>query len=137
MIIELAALNWLAIALCVAIGQIILTVWFAALFAEPWAKAYGAADKTQHAAEIPMYTYGVGLVCMILLTLGLATLRNALGITGFASGLSMGLFVALAFCCATAVPGYAFLRRWPALILAIAPQVIVIVALSIILSVWV
>ncbi len=136
MIIDLAALNWLAILACVVLGQIILTVWFAVLVAEPWAKAYGAADKAQHAAEIPMYTYGIGLLCTILLSIGLATLGNALNVTGIAGGLSMGLFVSIFFCLATAIPGYAFLRRWPALVLAIAPQVIVILVMSAVLAIW-
>lgn len=137
MMIDFAALNWWAILLCVVVGQILLTVWFAVLVADPWAKAYGVTDKFQHTSEIPMYTYGIGLICMILLAFGLATLRNALNITGVSGGLFMGLFVSMVFCIATAVPGYAFLRRWSALVLAIFPQVIVILVLSTILSTWV
>ena len=51
--INLGAVNWLAIFACVVVGQVFLTVWFVPLFGEPWAKAYGAADKKQHAKEIP------------------------------------------------------------------------------------
>lgn len=137
MMMDFGALNWWAILACVVIGQILLTVWFVVIVADPWAKAYGAKDKAQHTAEVPMYTYGVGLACMIVLAIGLATLRNALNVTGLMGGLSMGLFVSVAFCLATAIPGYAFLRRWSALVLAITPQVIVVLVVSAVLSVWV
>lgn len=137
MMVEFAALNWWAIIAGVVIGQVVLTLWFAVLFAEPWAKVYGAVDKAQHAAEVPPYTYGIGLLCMVLLTVGLAVLRSALGVSGFANGLSMGLFVAIMFCLATAVPGYAFLKRWSALKLAIAPQFIVIIVISILHAMWI
>lgn len=136
MALDLAGINWLAILVCVIVGQIVLTVWFAVVFADPWARVYGVADKKQHAAEVPKYTYGIGLACMIALTLGLAILQKNLGVTTLGGGLSSGIFVALMFCVATALPGYAFLRRWPAFALAIAAQVVVILILSLILAVW-
>jgi hypothetical protein len=136
MTLDLAGLNWLAILACIVAGQIVLTVWFAVIFADPWAKAYGVADKAQHTAEVPKYTYGIGLVCMALLTLGLAIFQKNLGITGVSDGLSSGLFVAVMFCVATVLPGYAFLRRWSAFILAISAQIVVILVLSVILAVW-
>lgn len=137
MIFDFAGLNWLAVLACVVLGQVVLTVWFAVIFSEPWAKAYGAADKAQHTAEVPMYTYGIGLACMVLLTLGLAILQKNLGVSGIAGGLSVGIFVAVMFCVATAMPGYAFLRRWSAFVLAIAAQILVILLNSVILAVWV
>ena len=83
-----------------------------------------------------MYTYGIGLGCMILLTLGLAILQKNLGVSGIGGGLSTGLFVAVMFTVATALPGYAFLKRWSAFTLAIAAQVVVILILSVILAAW-
>jgi len=130
------SLNWFAILVCVVIGQAFLTVWFLALFGEPWAKAYGAADKKAHANEVPGYTYAIGLVCMILLTLGLAVLQRGLAVASLGDGLTLGLFVSVSFCIATALPGYAFLRRWSAFFLAIGAQVVLIMILSAILSVW-
>ena len=129
-------LNWLAILACVIIGQIVLTVWFAVIFKQPWAEAYGVDDPAQHTREVPGYTYGVGLACMILLTLGLALFQSALGVRGVGAGIGFGVAVALFFCVATALPGYAFLRRWSAGKLAIASQCVVILILSIILAVW-
>jgi hypothetical protein len=134
--IEFGGLNWLAILACVIVGQIVLTVWFAVIFADPWAKAYGAADKAQHTAEVPMYTYGIGLVCMILLSVGLAVLQKSLGVATIGQGIATGLYVAVMFCVATALPGYAFLRRWSAFQLAIGAQVTVILILSVILAAW-
>lgn len=137
MVLDLAGINWLAVLVCVVVGQVVLTVWFAVVFADPWARAYGVADKKQHAADVPMYTYGIGLACMIALTLGLAILQRNLGVSSLGGGLSSGVFVALMFCVATALPGYAFLRRWSAFGLAISAQVVVILILSVILAVWI
>jgi cation transport ATPase len=125
------SLNWLAIIACV-----VLPVGFASRVGAPWAKAYGAADKKSHAREVPGYTYAVGLLCMILLTVGLAVLQRGLAVASLGDGLTLGLFVAVAFCIATALPGYAFLRRWSAFFLAIGAQIILIMILSAILSVW-
>lgn len=136
MAFDFGNLNWLAILLSVVIGQVFLTVWFAVLFADPWAKAYGAADKAEHAKDIPAYTYGIGLACMILLTLGLALFQQNLGVQSFGAGLSSGFFVALFFVLATALPGYAFLKRLDAAAIAISSQFVLILILSSILAVW-
>lgn len=133
---NLGNLNWFAIAACIVVGQVFLTVWFLVLFGEPWARAYGVADKQQHAKEIPGYTYGIGLVCVIGLTLGLATLQRSLGINSLAAGIQFGIFIAAFFCIATALPGYAFLRRWSAASMAIGSQATLIVILSLILALW-
>ena len=129
-------LNWLAIVTCVVVGQIFLTVWFVALFGEPWAKAYGAADKAQHTKEIPGYTYAIGVVCTFLVTFGLAVIQRTLGVEGAGAGFLLGLWIALHFCIATALPGYAFLKRWSAFFLAIGSQTALILIVSVILAVW-
>ena len=134
--LDFGNLNWLAIIACVVLGQIFLTIWFAVIFADPWARAYGASDKKQHADEIPAYTYGIGLACMIILTLGLALFQRAIGVTTLAAGLGSGFIVALCFCAATAIPGYAFLKRWNAAMLAISSQFALILILSAVLAVW-
>ena len=126
-------INWIAILACVIAGQVFLTLWFAVLFGEPWAKAYGAADKAQHTKEIPGYTYGIGALCVLLVSLGLAVLQKALVTTTLGGAIGLGVFVAIHFCIATAVPGYAFLRRWSACALAVGSQVVLIVLLSVIL----
>ncbi len=136
MLFDFGGLNWLAILVSVIVGQVFLTVWFAVIFADPWAKAYGAADKAEHTKQIPGYTYGVGLACMILLTIGLALLQQGLGVTTFGAGLGSGLMVAICFGVATALPGYAFLKKWDAALLAIGSQVVLILILSVILAVW-
>lgn len=133
---NLGSLNWFAILACVVVGQVFLTVWFLVLFGEPWAKAYGAADKQQHTKEIPGYTYAIGAACVLLLSLGLAVLQQNLGIQTVGGGLMLGLVIALHFSIATALPGYAFLKRWNAFFLAIGSQTILIVILSVILAVW-
>lgn len=136
MTLDFGDLNWLAILLSVVIGQIVLTVWFAVLFADPWAKAYGAADKAEHAKDIPAYTYGIGVACMILLTVGLALFQQNIGVQSLAGGLASGLFVALFFALASALPGYAFLKKLDAAAIAIGSQCVVILIVSSILAIW-
>ena len=133
---SLEHLNWAAIGVSVVVGQIVLTVWFTALFGAPWARAYGAADQKQHTKEVPGYTYAIGVGCTLLLTLGLAVLEAALGVSTAAEGLGTGLFVAVCFTTATALPGYAFLRRWSAFFLAIGSQTVLILLVSLILASW-
>lgn len=130
------SINWLAILACVVVGQVFLTIWFVAIFGEPWAKAYGAADKKQHTKEIPGYTYGIGALCVFLLSVGLAALQSGLQVAGAVDGLVTGGTIALCFCISTAVPGYAFLKRWNAGVLAIGSQSVLILILSTILAVW-
>lgn len=130
-------INWAAVAVCFVVGQAYLTLWFLVIFGEPWAKAYHP-DKTkaEHGKEIPGYTYGIGAICMITLILGIALLQTALQITSLGSGLSLAAFVSLTFVLATTVPGYAFLRRWNALAMAVGSQITLIFILSAILAMW-
>lgn len=136
MAIDFSAFNWLAILACIIAGQAFLTVWFLVLFGEPWAKAYGAASAKEHTAEVPGYTYAIGLACVVLLTLGLASLQQITAVADIGAGLATGLFVAVCFSIATALPGYAFLKRWPAFFLGVGAQVVLILILSVILAAW-
>ncbi len=134
--LSLSGLNWIAILACVVLGQVFLTLWFTAHLGEHWAKAYGAANRAQHTKEVPVCTYAIQLGCMVLPAMGLAMLQRVLGIAGFGADLQIGLLVALSFALATALPGYAFLRRWDAGKLAISSQFALILILSVILAVW-
>lgn len=136
MIFDFSSINWFSILACIVAGQVLLTIWFVVLFADPWAKAYGAKDKAQHMAEIPPYTYGIGAACVLLVSLGLAMLQSALGVTSLGDGLALGLFVAIFFALGTMVPGYAFLKRWPAFIITFGSQAVLILLLSAILVLW-
>jgi hypothetical protein len=136
MSVDISILNWWAIVACVVVGQIVLTVWFVVLFAKPWALAYGVDDPKKHTAEVPAYTYGIQVLCMALLSFGLAVLQQAMGVASIGGGLAVGLLVAVCFALATATPGYAFLRRWRAYFIAMGSQVAAILILSAILAVW-
>ena len=129
-------LNWLAILACVVVGQVFLTVWFVALFAKPWAKEYGVEDPKQHTSEVPGYTYAIGAVCVALLSIGLGVVQSAMGVEGVLDGLMVGAFVALTFALATALPGYAFLKRYGAFSLALGSQTTLILILSTVLAAW-
>ena len=136
MIVDLITVRGPAIVACVIVGQVFLTVWFTVLFGDPWAKTYGVDDKKQHAREIPGYTYALGAACVLLLSLGLATLQAQLQVGSIAEAVGWGAFVALFFSVATALPGYAFLKRWRAFALAIGSQVSLTILLSLVLALW-
>ena len=131
-----AEINWLAVVASVVAGQIISTVWFVALFGEPWAQEYGAESKAQHTKEVPMYTYGVQLSCTVVLVISLALLHRAVGVASVVDALQVGVFVALGFCIATGVPGQAFLKRWRVAAIAYGSQTAMILGISVILGAW-
>ncbi len=130
------SINWWAVIVCIVVGQIFLTVWFVAIFGESWARAYGVSDKKQHAKEIPGYTYAIGIVCMAFLTVGIAVLQISLSVNTLSGGFMFGLWMAIHFSIATALPGYAFLKRWKAFFLAIGSQTILIIIISITNTLW-
>ena len=137
MMIDFGQLNWLAIGVSFVVGQVYLTVWFTAIFGEPWAKAYDPTKtKKEHTKEVPGYTYAIGALCTFLLVLGIATLQAGLGVDSVGAGLGLGTFLAITLALATMIPGYAFLRRWNALVLAAGSQVTLVLILSVILAVW-
>ena len=131
-----SSINWLTVLTCVIFGQAFLSFWFIALFGTPWAKEYGVSNKKQHTKEIPGYTYGIQALCTVLLTLGIANLQGLLSIQSLGAGIQIGLYIALFFSLATALPGYVFLKRWNAFFLAMGSQAVVIVVISVILALW-
>ena len=134
--LDFSSLNWLAIGTCLIFGQVFLSVWFIVLFGTPWAKEYGVQDKKQHAKEIPGYTYGVQVLCTFLLIVGLALMQSLLGIQTLGSGFLFGLYVAVFYALATALPGYIFLKRINAFAMALGSQTILILVASTILALW-
>jgi hypothetical protein len=128
--------NWLAILTCVVLGQVLLTIWFVALFPKPWAEEYGVSDPKEHTKAVPAYTYGVGALCVLLLSLGMAGIQAGLGVDTAGEGILFGVYVALLFSMTTALPGYAFLKRYRAFFLAMGAQAVVVVALSTLLATW-
>jgi len=134
--INFSDFNWAAVVVSVIAGQIISTVWFVALFGEPWAKEYGASSKQQHTKEVPPYTYAVGALCTFVLVLSIAALQQRLGVDSAGEALELALFIAVGFSIATGLPGQAFLRRWRVAALAYGSQAAMIVAVSLILGLW-
>ncbi len=132
--LDFGALNWLGILLGVITGQVVSTIWFVVLFGEPWAREYGAVSKQQHTKEVPPYTYGVGLLCVVILVISLALLQQALGVSTIGGALKLGVFVSVGFCIATGVPGQAFLRRWRVALIAYGSQTAMILAISTVLA---
>ena len=133
---SLEGINWLSVLAGVVAGQIISTVWFVALFGEPWAKEYGVASRKEHTAQVPGYTYGVQIACNAAQVVGLALLTRWLSIDTAGEAIGLGLFVAVAFCIANGLPGQAFLRRWRVAAIAYGCQSTMIVAATLILALW-
>lgn len=138
MAVDLGSINWLAILACIVTGQILLSIWFIPLFGEAWAKEYGGEGTTrqQHTAEVPPYTYLIGAVCVMLLSIAVSVLQTALGVENIGGALQLAFFLATMVFIAMAMPAYAFLRRWTAFLLGAGSQVVVIFAVSIILVLW-
>ncbi|MEM6736713.1 MAG: DUF1761 domain-containing protein [Bacteroidota bacterium] len=134
--LDLTSLNWIAIGVCLVVGQVFLSIWFIVIFGTPWAKEYGVQDKKQHTKEIPGYTYGIQAVCTLMLILGLAIMQSMIGVNSLLNGFLLGLFVAFFYVIATALPGYIFLKRTNAFLMAIGSQTILILIVSVILAVW-
>ena len=134
--INFSEFNWLAIVVSIVAGQIISTIWFVVLFGDPWAKEYGVDTKQEHAKQIPPWTYAIGLLCTTLLVLSIASLQQVMGVTTVGSAISLGLFIAVGLAAATSLPGYAFLKRYNAFLIAIGSQVAMILGISIILAIW-
>jgi hypothetical protein len=128
--------NWLAILTCVVVGQVLLTIWFVALFPKPWAREYGVSDPKEHTKAVPGYTYAIGALCVLLLSLGMAGVQAGLGVDTAGKGALFGVYVALLFSITTALPGYAFLERYRAFLLAMGAQAVLVVALSTLLAAW-
>ena len=134
--LDFANMNWLAILVCLVIGQVFLTLWFVVLFGAPWAREYGAKSQKEHTQAVPGYTYGVQAVSTAILIIGLALLQNALNITTMGEGLLLGIEVAIFYALATSLPGYAFLKRYRAFFLAMGSQTVLILIVSSILALW-
>lgn len=128
--------NVLAVIVSIVAGQILSTLWFTVLFGDPWAAEYGAESRQQHTAEIPGYTYGVQLLCTVVLTLSLAVLQRMVGVDSVMGGMGLGAFVAVGFMAATLLPGQAFLKRWNTAWIAGGSQAAMIMVISMILAAW-
>ena len=131
---QLGKLNWVAVVAAVVVGQILSTVWFVALFGEAWAQQYGVASAAEHTAQIPPYTYAVGLLCTTLLTLGIAMLQRMVGVSSVADGLKLGLFIAVLLSLATLLPGQMFLGRFTVFLIAGGSQLVMILGISAVLA---
>ena len=134
--LTIAGINWWAVGACVITGQILSTLWFTVLFGETWAREYGAESRQQHTKDIPGYTYGIQLICTVLMVITLAVLQNSLGTSSPAEGLLLGAIVAIGLAAASILPGQAFLRRWRVAGLTAGCQVSMILVASVILSQW-
>ena len=132
--VSFSEINWIAVAAAVVAGQVLLTLWFTLLFGEPWARAYGAKNRADHTKEVPGSVYGIGLICMVALTLATSLLHQAAGVKGVGDGLIFGVIAAVGYGIAMVLPGYGFLRKSDAGIIAAGSQAAAILVVSLVLS---
>ena len=87
--------NWLAV-LAASVAHFVLGgLWFAALFAKPYAQALGIADR---APQKPGAIFMIGpFVCGAITIATTAVLLRALGITTFGDGLALGMLVGVGY----------------------------------------
>ena len=95
MIATFSQINWLAV-LAATIAHFVLGgAWFAALFARPYARALGIADRP---AQTPGPIFMVGpLLCGALTIVTTAFLLRALGIADYGHALALGAIVGIGY----------------------------------------
>ena len=134
--IEFGQINWLLVAVCFVVGQVYLTLWFAVFFGTPWANAYSPGKtKAEHTQEVPGYTYAIGALCTFILVFIMNILFSSLSVSGIMQGIGSGVIIGF-LSISTLIPGYVFLKRYNAMILAAGSQLTLILIISVILSVW-
>jgi len=130
-------LAWLPIGVSLVVGQIFMTLFFTVLFGKPWAVAYGPGKTPkEHTKEVPGYTYAIGAACTLAMTLCIAILQTALGVSGIGDALALGVLLSVGLVAASITPGYAFLRRWNAYVFVLASQVALLLIISAVLGAW-
>lgn len=94
------------------------------------------ATRQEHTSQIPGYTYAIQAFCALLLIIGIANLQILLSVQTLSAGISLGVWIAVFYSIATAMPGYIFLRKCNAFLIAMVSQAVLIVVVSAILAVW-
>lgn len=91
----IAHVNWLAVLVASITHFVLGGIWFAALFAQPYARALGIADRPP---QKPGVLFLVGpLVCGAVTIATTAVLLRALGITGYGDALALGALVGVGY----------------------------------------
>ncbi|MEP6712227.1 MAG: DUF1761 domain-containing protein [Ferruginibacter sp.] len=105
-------INWIAV-LCGALGYFALgAIWYSkVLFANKWLELTGIDPKNPGATK-GMATVMIGsFVLMFLTAFGIAVLRSRLEITGWMSGVKLGLVTGLCFGAAAISISYLYEKR--------------------------
>lgn len=95
MLTALSHINWLAVLVAAVAHFMLGGVWFAALFAKPYARALGIADRPP---QKPGAIFMIGpFVCGLVTIATTAVLLRALRITGYGEALSLGALVGVGY----------------------------------------
>lgn len=93
MTIQLAAINWLAVA-AAALGVFFLgALWYTVLFGKAWQRLHGYSDEKlvqMRAAKPPALFFGVMIASYALLSVVMAVLITSFGLSGAGAGLALG-----------------------------------------------
>ena len=87
-------INWIAVAIAVALLEVVGYVWYGLLFVKPWTDAMVAFGHTPGAANVAVMQ-SLGVVNSLIVVLGLAWLTRRLGAASL--GASVGVALAAWF----------------------------------------
>ena len=92
--IDLMALDWLAILIATAVAFVLGGLWYGPLFGQAWLKALGKTEEDIEPSPMPFVIsfFTAALTCVVV-----AWLMLALGITGVLDGALFGLVVGIGF----------------------------------------
>ena len=91
---------------------------------------------SQHTKELPGYTYAIGAGCTMVLTVSMAVLQRSFDVQSSSQAIQLALFASAGIFLPMALPGYAFLKRWTAFVLAAGSQLALIALISVVLVLW-
>lgn len=95
MLAAFSQINWLAVAAAIVANFVLGGVWYAVLFARPYARALGIDDRPP-AKMTPIFIIGpLGCGAMTITTT--AFLLRALGITDYAHALLLGAIIGIGY----------------------------------------
>lgn len=137
--LDLAAVNWLAVFVAGAASFTLGGVWYSVLFAKPWMRHTGidpeAADA-EGGAKMALY-YAGAFVTYFVAAAVLALLLEAVGAAGAGAGLLLGLLVGAGVVATVSLNTYLFSGRSVVLYLIDVGYPVVALALTgVILGVW-
>lgn len=98
MILDLAQINWLAVAAAAVASFLIGGIWYAALFGRAWTETYGFSEEQQRElAERQVVNLLIALLADVITAIVFAALLTSVAASTAMTGLLLGLLAWLGF----------------------------------------